>query len=162
MSVYNVIILLGAASAALVALDGRPVRYLAWLAAIVVAYVVSVLYWDARLPYPEAFGFLCDALLVSAFLVAGRYIWEARVALLFLISTFINMAYLAHNIVGASIVPHDVHGAVLELINALAIGTIGAAAAFDRAGHYDARSLGPWVHIFGFVRPVYRSRGPHS
>lgn len=164
MSVWNFIILLGAAAAALVPLGGRSESplYLRWLLAIVATYVASVLYWDSGGPYPEAFGFMCDCLLVVAFSVAGRYVWEARVAFLFLCSAFVNMAYLAHNLVGAAIVPHDVHGAILEVINILAIGTIGTTAAFDRAGIRDGHAFDPWLHIFGRMRPVHRGRGPHS
>ena len=156
MSVWNYVILLGAAAAALVPIGGRNSsrRYLAWLGAIIAAYAVSVLYWDFGGPWPEAFGFLCDAALVASFVIVGRHVWEAWVAGLFLTSAFVNMAYLAHNIVGAGLVPHDVHGAILELINALAIGVIGATAAFDRAGHRNARALAPWLHIFGIVRPL--------
>src|SRR5215217_7081177 len=75
MSLWNLIILLGAAAAALVPLGGRsesPV-YLRWLIAIIATYLASVLYWDARAPYAEAFGFLCDCILVLAFVFAGKY-----------------------------------------------------------------------------------------
>lgn len=164
MSVWNIIIVLGAAAAALVPLGGRSesILYHRWLLAIVATYAASVLYWKSGGPYPEAFGFMSDGLLVAAFIVAGRYAWEARIALLYLASAFVNMAYLAHNVVGAALVPHDVHGALLELINAFAIWTIGHTAAFDRAGHRDGSAFRPWLHIFGIMRPVHRRSEPHS
>jgi len=164
MSIWNALILLGAAAAALVPLGGRSESplYLRWLGAIIATYIASVLYWDARGPYAEAFGFMCDCILVIAFVVAGRYKWEAWVAFLFLCSAFVNMAYLAHNLIGADILPHDVHGAILEVINILAIVTIGATAAFDRAGARDGRAFDPWLHILGRVRPVHRGGGPRS
>ena len=164
MSLWNLIILLGAAAAALVPLGGRsesPV-YLRWLIAIIATYLASVLYWDARAPYAEAFGFLCDCILVLAFVFAGKYVWEAWVAFLYLCSAFVNLAYLAHNLVGAGIIPHDVHGAVLEVINILAIATIGTTAAFDRAGSRNGRAFDPWLYVFGRMRPVHRGGGPHT
>ncbi len=158
MSVWNYFIILGAVAAALVPLGGKAqaLRYQKWLLAIVLTYIASVIYWDARGPYAEAFGFFCDAVLVVAFTWAGKYVWEGRVAFLYLCSAFVNMAYLAHNLVDARLIPHDVHGAILEIINILAIGTIGITAAFDQAGSRNGRAFDPWLHIFGIVRPVYR------
>ncbi len=156
MSVWNVLILSGAAAAALIAWGDR--RFIGWLALIVVTYLASVAYWDVKGPYAEAVGFLFDAFLVAALCLRGQYRWEMRLALLYLISAFINMAYLAHNLVGAGLIPHDAHGAALELVNILAIFTIGFTAAFGRAGYTDGRAFDRWVHIFGVVRHVPERR----
>lgn len=160
MSVWNVILLSGVAAAALVAWGSW--RYLAWLAAIVASYGMSVAYWDAHGPYAEVVTALGDGLIVAAIAGRARYLWELAIGLLYLVSMAVSMAYLANNIVGAHTLDHVLYSSLLEAINLVAALTLGGLAAFDKAGMVNGVAFRPWLHIFGIVRPAYARRNPRS
>jgi len=160
MSIWNIIILSGVAAATLIAMGN--IRYLAWLGAIISAYAISVLYWDASGPYAEFVAGICDLTIVVLIAWKARYIWELWVSLMFLGSALVNWSYLANNITGANLIGHDVYSSILEIINIAAIMTIGGVASFDKAGMYDGLAFRPWVHFFGRLRHVYARRDPRS
>lgn len=153
MSVWNIILLSGAAGAAFVAWGEW--RYIMWLAAVVCSYCVSVLYWDTGLPYAEVVTALCDGLLVAAVTVRAKYLWELVIGLLYLLSMGVSMVYLANNIIGAGAMDQTLYASILEVINLAAVLSLGGLASFDKAGMINGVAFRPWVHIFGLVRPAY-------
>lgn len=157
MTVYNVIIGSGVAAAALVCYGHG--RYLAWIAAILASYALSVIYWDLSLPYPEFFAGCCDLLVVMLLAWKARYIWELWLGLLFLTMSFVNLVYFANNLLGASLVSHQFYSGILEVANIAAILLIGGTCSFEKSGFVDAFALRPWMFFFGRLRPAYsRSR----
>jgi len=160
MSVWNLIILAGVAAATLVSIGH--IRYLAWIGAIFAAYVISVAYWDLGGPYAEFFACICDLTLVAMIAAKARYFWELWIGVMFLASAFVNMTYLANNLLDARLISHDVYSSILEIINIAAVMTIGGIASFDKAGMVDGLAFRPWLHIFGRLRPVYSRHNPRS
>lgn len=153
VSIWNYLILSGVASAALVAIGNW--RYLGWICAILVAYALSVIYWDFGGPYAEFVAGVLDLAIVITVAVRAKYVWELWLGLMFLSSAFVNMVYLANNVTGAGLVNHEVYGALLEVINILALAMIGGVSSFDKAGMVNGLAFRPWLHIFGRLRPVY-------
>lgn len=160
MSVYNYIIISGVASAALVALGHW--RYLAWLAGILICYMASVIYSRSFGIMPEFFAGLCDCILVGLIAYRARYIWELWIGAIFVTSAFVNWAFLAHNVAGATLISADIHASILEILTLSAVMTIGGVAAFDKAGLVNGMAFRPWLRIFGRMRPVYQRRGPSA
>lgn len=133
-------------------------RALGWLAAMTVSYFVSSIYWRHGAGSGELVAGLCDAAVVTAIVVWARYRWEMWVSLVYLTSLLVNIVYLASNLAGGSAIPHDAYSITLEALNAAALFIIGGVAAFQISGRTDARAFAPWSHIFGFARPVGRTR----
>lgn len=140
-------------------------RALLWLCSLALAYFLSSAYWRAGGAHPELVAGLCDAALCAAIYVIGMKIWELRLALTSLAMLGVNTAYLAHNLLGGSLVSHEVYAVTLEMLNALAMAIIGCTMAFERLGRTDGRAFDPWVSVLGFIRPAYRAvkaRAPKS
>lgn len=160
MSVWNLIIFSGVAAAALISIGNR--RTLAWIGAIFAAYIVSVLYWDMGLPNAEFIAGICDIMIVAAISWRAKYVWELWIGLLFLSSAFVNMTYLADNLIGADVIGHVAYSSILEAINIAAIIIIGGVSSFDKAGMVDGLAFRPWLRIFGRMRSVHSSHSSHS
>lgn len=156
MSVYNLIILSGAAAAALVAW-GRW-RYLAWLGAMMASYALSVLYWDFGLPRADFFAACCDFAVCASILTWAMFQWELWVARAVMVSFLINCIYLFSNLYGLGLIEHVIYASALEALNIIVILTIGGTAAFDKAGMTNGVGFRPWIYVFGVMRPVYRRR----
>jgi hypothetical protein len=160
LSIYNLIILSGVAAAALVSI-GRP-RYLFWLAAIALSYMVCVTYAHLGGESPEIVSALLDLCLAGCIAWFALRMWELWIGVMYVISGFVGMVYLSHNLMGADVIPADVHASILELINMLAIITIGGVAAFDKAGMVDGLAFHPWLHLFGRVRHAHQRSDPRA
>jgi len=158
MRIYNLIILSGAAAAALIAWGNW--RYVAWIGAMIASYVISVLYWDFSLPRAEFIAGTCDFLVCLAIFFFAAYRWELWLWRVMQVSLLVNIIYLASNLFGWSVLDHIVYSSALEIINVIAILIIGGTAAFEKAGMTDGLAFHPWMHVFGFVRPVYRRSAP--
>lgn len=156
LSVWNIIILSGVAGAALVSLGER--RYLAWVGAVLASYALSVIYWDLGLPYPEFFAGVCDLAIVAIISLKARYIWELWLGLMFLTMGFINLAYLANNLLASQLISHTAYSGLLELLNLAALFLIGGTCSFEKSGMVNGVAFRPWMHVFGVLRPAYASR----
>jgi len=160
MSIYNVIIGAGAAAAALVCYGQW--RYLAWIAAIIGSYALSVAYWDLGLPYPEFFAGCCDLAVVGLIAWQARFIWELWLGLLFLTMSFVNLVYFANNLLGAALVSHAAYSGLLEVANVAAILVIGGTCSFEKSGLDHVLPLRPWMFLFGRMRPAYARSNSRS
>lgn len=159
-SVWNIIIVCGIAGVALVSIG--QMRYLAWIGAIFASYAASVVYWDFGGPYAEFFAGACDLAIVAAISIKARYIWELWLGLIYLTSAFVNMIYLANNLLGAYLLDHVAYSSILEAINIVAIVMIGGISAFEKAGMVDGVAFRPWMHVFGRLRYAYARRDPRA
>jgi hypothetical protein len=96
---------------------------------------------------------LCDAVVIVGMVIFSRYAWELWLWAIKLGMIAVNLLYLWHNLAHGTYISHETYSIALELLNALALITIGSASAHILAGKTNGRTFHPWVHIFGFVRP---------
>lgn len=150
MSVWNIIILSGAAGAALVAWGSN--RCLWCIFALVTSYAISVIYWDLGGQYGEFVAGVCDLVVVAAIAWNARHLWELWVGLIFLGMALTNWIYLGDNLAGAHVISHDFYSSVLEIFNVAALFLIGGAASFHKAGMRDGLAFHPWLFSFGGMR----------
>lgn len=160
MSVWNLVIFSGVAGAVLV--SWRQPRFLAWIGALLASYLISVIYWDFRGPYAEFLAGACDLTIVALIAWKARYLWELWVGLMFLASAFVNMVYLANNLIGADVISHTAYSSLLEAINISAIVMMGGISSFQKAGMVDGLAFRPWLHVFGRMRPVDARHHPRA
>lgn len=134
-------------------LSVRNPRGLLWLAAITASYFISGFYWRTGMTNAELVTGLCDAAVIVAMVFLARYRWELWLWAIQLGAVAVSFLFLAHNFARGTFISHETYSIALELLNALALITIGSASAHILAGKTDGRTFHPWVHIFGFVRP---------
>jgi hypothetical protein len=151
------VVFLGLVSGLALVSIGVP-RALFWLAVITVSYFVSGFYWRTGMVGGELVAGLCDAAVVALLVLLAAYRWEMWVALVFLVSLLVNITFLTSNLVGGGLIPHEAYAITLEALNAIALFTIGGVAAFQRKGRTSGSAFRPWLSVFGFARPVGRSR----
>lgn len=127
-------------------------RGLLWLAVIFTSYLVSSEWWRIGGGSSELVAGLCDAATVLLLYLIGRRMWELAAAALFTISMVINFVYLAHNLSGLQMIPHNAYSTALEVINVLALGLIGSVSAFERRGRTDGWAFHPRRPLSDLVR----------
>lgn len=145
-----------ATAGAVVLLSINNPRGVGWVAAFTAAYFISGWYWRSPGLSPELVAGLCDAAIAALVLVMGRYIWEMWVGLVAMACMFVNIIYLVNNLSGAGVVPHDVYAITLELLNLVALLTIGGVSAYHHKGSTSGRAFSPWVTFLGVARPFGR------
>lgn len=150
MSVWNIIILSGAAGAALVAWGSN--RCLWCIFALVASYAISVIYWDLGGQQAEFVAGVCDLVAMTFIARNARHLWELWVALIFFGMALTNWLYLGDNLAGAHVISHDLYSSVLEIFNIAAILLIGGVASFDKAGMRNGMAFHPWLFSFGGMR----------
>lgn len=133
MSVYNWITI----GLALVAVAGSAtdLRRLAWIAALMLDYAISVAYWRTGLPWGEVVAGSCDAVVCLVIYSRYRQRWELVVYAALLASLAINIYYLGGNLHARMpwgemmSISQDAYGTLLDVLNwstLLFIGGTGA------------------------------------
>lgn len=150
MTIYNLLVLIGYAAAAVLSLGYS--RALWWLATGAFCYVAGVLYWNLGGVWPEVVVGVLDAAVCVFIYFRALYKWELVVFILFWLAVTIG---LVHSI-GMS-AAYD-HAVALEVINYMLILWVGGVSAFERQGFMDGWAFNPWRSVFGFVRPVYSTK----
>lgn len=155
MSIYQLSLLVGAAVAALVAWGNW--RAIGWLAALQISIAVSVAYWKSGLPYGEAVAGGCDAAVCLGIYFFGKYLWEMWVWRLAQLMLLVNLCYLAGNVGIFYNIDHDVYSSILEVINWIAIASIGGTAILNRVD-VDVGSAHSWPRVRHLVRALREKR----
>lgn len=145
-----------AIAGAVVLLSLNNPRGVGWVSALTIAYFVSGWYWRSSGNSPELVAGLADAAIAVMVLIMARYIWEMWIGLVALACMFVNIIYLVNNLSGAGVVPHDVYSIALELLNLIALLTIGGVSAFQQKGSTSGIAFHPWVSFLGVARPFGR------
>lgn len=149
MSIYQATLAVGAIIAALIAWGNW--RAIAWLAVLQVSIAVSVAYWKSGLPYGELVAGLCDALVCLGIYFFGRFRWEMWIWRLAQAMVLVNIVYLLGNVGIFTLTPHDVYSTILEIINWIAIASIGGSAILNRLGPDVGSTARPWPGVRGLV-----------
>lgn len=109
----------------------RNLRGLAWIGALALDYAISVAYWRTGLPWGEVVTAACDASVCFVIYHYYRQRWELVVYGAFLASLAVDIFFLAGNLAvntpwGRMIsISQDTYGSLLELLNLLALLSIG-------------------------------------
>ncbi len=155
MTVIDTIYLLIAGAVALLSI--RNPRGVIWVAAFTAAYFASGIYWRMRGGSPELVAGLYDALIVTLIVIFWRQLWELWVGVAALLCLAVNILYLINNLSGAGLVNHEVYSITLELLNLIALLTIGGVSAFVQKGSTDGRAFYPRVSFLGAARSFGRA-----
>lgn len=163
MSIYQFVLSTVAFAVIVVCWPNR--RGIAWVLAGQISLYVSVAYWRSGLDYPEAVAALCDASICAAILFFAKRRWELWVCAIFQTSMLVNMIYLFSHIFGFPQIDHVIYSSVLEVLNLLALITIGVVMAFNRSGISDVRAFDLRIGLLRFAprvpvqAPADRDRG---
>lgn len=153
MSVYQIAMLALIAGASGVSYN-RP-RAVLWLLLIAITFLASSEWWRQGWPRAELFAGICDTLICTIAFRFAREKWEAVVWNAYVTSVAVNAVYLVNNLTGGPM-SHDIYSIILELLNVVAIITIGGTSAFDLAGMRNGRAFHPWRSVLGITLPAYR------
>lgn len=129
-------------------------RGLLWIVVLMIDYMSSSAYWNANGPQPELVSGMLDASVCILILWLGRKQWENLLALIFLVMLGINLGYLAHNLAGLSFFPHNVQSTALEVMNILALASIGGVSSSIESDALDGWALRPRRPFLRFVRAL--------
>lgn len=154
MTVIDTIYLLMAGAVALLSL--RNWRGVLWVAAFTASYFASGIYWRIGGGAPELVAGLYDAGIVILIVILARQLWELWVGIAAFLCLAVNILYLVNNLSGAGLVSHEVYSIALELLNLIALLTIGGVSAFVQKGATDGRAFHPWVPFLAIARPFGR------
>lgn len=141
-----------AAALAMAFLAIRNPRGLLWIAGLAASYFISGAYWRAGGGNAELVAGLCDATLAVLILIFHQRLWEMWIALIVVLCGIVNFVFLGGAILSPEPWPHEVYSYTLELLNALALFTIGSVSAFMWRGYTDGIAFHPRLHIFDFAR----------
>lgn len=160
MTAVDIAIFAGVLVSAFISKDNK--RGLLWLALMTFSYLLSSTYWRSGFPHSEVVAGLCDVFICFSVYYLGRERWELWLWRLFQVSLLTNILYLANGVFSWGMVSHEAYSIVLELLNWLAIISIGTISAMMSKGFTNGRAFDPWVSVFGFVRPVYAKARIHK
>jgi len=155
MTVIDTIYLLIAGAVVLLSITNR--RGILWVAAFAVAYFASGIYWRLGGGVPELVAGLYDAAIVVLVLVLARQLWELWVGAAAFLCLAVNFIYLINNLSGISIINHEVYSIALELLNLIALLTIGGVSAFVQKGSTDGIAFHPRVSFLAVARSSDRT-----
>ncbi len=132
-------------------------RGILWVTAFAVAYFASGFYWRSHGHLPEMVAGLYDTAIVVLVLLFARQLWELWVGVAAFLCLGVNIIYLANNLADAGLISHEVYSITLELLNLIALLTIGGVSAFVQRGSTDGIAFHPWVSFLGFARSTHRT-----
>lgn len=125
MSEYQTALVIGALITAIIAF--RLPRAWRWIAAGAASFVASTAYYRYGLPYYPAFTLVFDASVCLAVYAFAKERWEERIYNIFQLSVLISLLYMSN-----VIADHWLYIVCLELLNWVALLTIGGTAILDR------------------------------
>lgn len=103
-----------------------------WIGAGIASATASAMYWNVGGPYHPVFTFFCDSIVCLLIYAGARERWELKIYFLFKTSVFVSVVYFASTHLLKLQVPPVLYASLLELVNALALLTIGGTAIVDR------------------------------
>lgn len=125
MNEFQLALVIGALITALISF--RLPRAWRWIAAGAASFVASTAYYRYGLPYYPAFTLVCDASVCLAVYAFAKERWEERIYNIFQLSVLISLLYMSN-----VIADHWLYIVCLELLNWVALLTIGGTAIWDR------------------------------
>ncbi len=161
MQFWNWVMLALILVAACISIRNR--RGLAWIGALALDYTISVAYWRTGLPWGEVVTGACDAAVCFTIYGYYRQRWELVVYGTFLASLAVDIYFLAGNLAvhtpwGQMIsISQDTYGSLLELLNLLALLSIGGVSIVQLRGA-NVLARGPDRRLDGLVRALGSSR----